>query len=211
MPPEGDLPGLTDSIAAYLDAWETFGEESFDAEELARRGDRTTETDLEGRLDAAVAYGLLGLDEEGRYRVRCSPDERVEDWQRAARSRMALLHRRVQEATGGGRDESAGAGDVLEYRGDRYLPVRLGPDPGVEESLDALVALLEGGDDVAGVAVLAPGEAAGEIQVVADRLCDDDAMAARSAPYRFEKENSEVVYGPDGDLEYRLYLLAEAA
>lgn len=217
MAPDPSLPRIDRCTELYLDVWDLFGERSFEPDEVARRlieherdvAALTGSDEPRRGLDLLVAYGLLERDDE-RYRVRCRPNENVEDWHRDVRPQLEAVHRRVgrlqrRRRDGPDSENEPGEGPVVRREGDTYVAIDVEEDAPFLEIAANVTESATRQPDTAGVALCAPADLAGAVQQLADRLCSADAMAEVGRP-RFEKVTSDVVGEHKDDLEYRLYL-----
>ena len=218
MTSEPSPPRIDVCAGLYLDIWTLFGEQPFESEDLARRlielerdiGPITGPNKPERHLDLLVAYGPLERDDDGRYRVRCSPEESVKEWQRDLRPQLEAVYKRIhqlkQRRTDDHHDEKGAQNTALVRReGKTYAGTDLDEDATFPEVVAELTDSMGQYPEADGVALRSPAALAGEVQQLADRLCSAEAMTDVDCP-RFEKENSDVVGEHKDDLEYRLYL-----
>jgi len=196
------LPAVEDCVDLYLRIHDHFGTATFTPERLA------DVTDHDGRsltrlLALLVAYGLLDQ-REGRYRVRCAPDDGVDRWRAAAASRGERLYRlvaRQESAT-----DASTHDDSLSHDGAAFASVYVDDTDDFDAVETALVDALTARPACDGVVLRAAGDLAATVQRVADRLCD---RGVDSRHWRFEKTATELVGVEKDHLEFRLFLRAE--
>lgn len=199
------LGALEGCLDRYVRAYERFGTDAFDASRLA--------TDAESAADEAAsdltllaAAGLLERIGDGRYRVRCTPDESVDAWREKLAPRLTLLHRRVREVrdatpTNGGGDD--GPGETLTYDGESFLGVSVSPETDRESLTDTLAAAYD--DSHAGVVLRVRADRATVAQRLADAL-EDGKLPDDAFDGRFEKVHTNLVGAHKDALEFRLYM-----
>lgn len=216
MASTNSLPRIDSCIALYLEAWALFDEQSFTSAELSRRiveQDQDTSAitgtnEPAGHLDLLAAYGLLRRDEEGRYRVHCTPAESAEEWGRKRRPQLETLRKRVTNQQEQRLDESErtdGRADLLRHEGAAYVSIDVEEGDPFKAVVEAVTEQLNGAYTARGIALCCPAAQAGEVQQFADRFCDS-ASTSESDVGEFEKVTSEVVGEHKDALEYRLYL-----
>jgi len=214
---ETHLPELTGHLELYLTVWETVGREEFTADELRRKtatkgadsGPWGDDQNLQESLDELVAYGLLDWYGDGRYRIRLTPEESLDEWIEKTVDRVTTLHEAVQSVTqkqdGRGSTETAQT-DTIQFEGTTYLRMAVAAGNSIEDVEQELTSLFEEQSDRNAVALTSPADDAAHVQHIADQLCDPKLMADRTNSYNFEKVTSQVLGTDPDNLEYRLYL-----
>lgn len=203
----GSLPAIDDCIEVYLTAHAAFGDEPFSTTDLTAHVDEHDfpEHDRERLLTLLVAYGLLEQFDGEQYRIRCLPDERVARWRDRSLERAETLHRLVAESTPrrGGALETAT--ELVRRDGDVFASVFVFDHDDLESvTATALPALSR--DDVTGIVLRTPGDAAGHVQQLADRLCSPEITDRTDLERPLEKGASDVVGDSKDHLEFRLFL-----
>lgn len=204
------LPAIDDCLETYLTAHAAFGDGSFSAGALEDH-DGTVESttpDLERRLALLVAYGLLEQLDADRYRVRCSPEDRPEQWRERATERAEMLHRLVSDLAADRRDstESDDANvELLEWNGESFASVFVSESDDAE-SVATRAATVLARTESAGIVLRTSGARAGRAQQIADQLCSDAIVDDTSLDRPFEKEGSDVVGDSKDDLDFRAFL-----
>lgn len=214
MAPPETFPEIENCIDLYVEAHDRYGTDVFEPDDLSRRsgsrgGDTGPPTDarsLTHLLDLLAAYGLLARHHDGRYRVRCAPEEDLGRWRENAVTRAESLYRRVHRTTGtSGDDATDDAGrETLRYDGSAFVSVRVTDAADLDSARDAIRTALDRHPDCAGLVVRSPGELATEVQRFADDLCG--ASTPATGGRTFEKEATDLVGGHKDDLEFRLFL-----
>lgn len=205
-----DFPRLNECADLYVAAYQSFGLEGFDAEEIdLGRG----EDQIKDLLDFAIAYGLLEKDEAG-YRVRIEPDASADRWETIAIERTQSIRQVVADrSTGAGLDHQGdpdgggGVSDehVIHHNGRRYASVFVSESEDFDSVVaDVVTALRTSGTD--GVVFRSAGELANRVQRFADRLCDADAVAGEPLSGPLQKAGSDVEGEDKNTLEFRLFL-----
>jgi len=211
------LPTIDDRIDLYLALWTTVGEEAFTVDSL-RRGDADdrdvpwaslTEGNLRDHLETLVALGLLDWQGDDRYRVRLSPEDSLDEWLEHTATRTSALYDAVETAAAERGDEDAvpDERDVVQFQGETFLRTTVTPELTFEDVAGDLTELLGQASDHDAAALCAPADEADHVQRIADRLCDDEAMADRRGPDCFEKVTTQVLGNDPDELEYRMYLV----
>ena len=210
------LPTITDRIDLYLALWDTVGNEAFSVEQL-RRGDlnhregalaNLADSDLRAHLETLVALGLLDWQGDDRYRIRLTPDDPLDAWLDRTAARTSELYEAVETAA---EDRDAPESptddrDVIRFGGETYLRTTVSPEVTSEDVAAELTELLGQASEHDTAALCAPADQADQVQRIADRLCDDAAMADRPGPDCFEKVTTQVLGNDPDELEYRMYL-----
>ena len=216
MASTNSFPRIDSCIALYIEAWALFDEQWFTSAELSHRTvdqgrDTSTITGTNepaDHLDLLVAYGLLRRDEEGRYRVHCTPAESAEEWGRKRRPQLETLRERVtnqQEQRTSETERNDGRTDLLRHEGAVYVSIDIEEGDPFRAVVEDVTGQLNGSYNASGIALCCPAAQAGEVQQFADRLCDS-ASTSGSDVGEFEKVTSEVIGEHKDALEYRLYL-----
>lgn len=219
MTSEPSLPRVDVCAELYVDVWDLFGEQPFDPDDLSRRLAEyerdicliTGSDEPERHLDLLAAYGLLERNDDGRYWIRCPPDESVERWHQALRPQLETVHEWVhrlkRRRTDDPDSDENGTEDAIVARrnGKPYASIDLDEDATFRAIVPELTESIDRHPDVAGVTLRSPAALTGDVQQLADRLCSAETMAEIDCP-RFEKVTSEVVGEHKNNLEYRLYL-----
>jgi len=201
MTDEDRLPALDECTELYLTAFEEFGTERFDADEITSEA---ATDDVERVLDLAVAYGLL--DQMGEaYEIAVEPDAPQRRWTATIISRMDRIRNSIESAwnSSGGvtqqgldvvQDETTFASVFLpEGEGEAYL--RRAMDETVSGETDGFV-------------LRTPATNASTLQRLADRLCSGEQRDQPTEYGRFEKESTDVIGSGKDSLEFRIYLVA---
>lgn len=207
------LPAIDDCIDLYVQVHSLYGEDTFEPEGLSRRSstrddwtDLPTDVDsLTRLLNLLTAYGLLDSRRDGRYRVRCAPNENLECWRSKAATRVESLYERVHR-TNSSRDASiATAGPETFYHGDEpFASVRVTDSADFKTVQTSIRAAVGERPDCAGIVLRSPGELAAEIQRFADVLCESEPTTGGERA--FEKVTTDLVGDDKNDLEFRLFL-----
>ncbi|PSP83012.1 hypothetical protein BRC83_08230 [Halobacteriales archaeon QS_1_68_17] len=205
------LPGLETCVAVYLDAWDAFGTDRFDAGTLrARRAGRSRDPAAdrphEHVLDLLVAYGLLAWHGGTAYSVRCAPDADREEWAKAAAGQAGVLYAEVQDRISGQSQGSADRDGTVRFRSETYVRVAVDPADEFRDVAATVRKRLAETRESGRVALVAPGTDAGHVQRIADRLCDRGEATAAGLGRHFEKVDSDVVSGTGEELTFRLFL-----
>jgi len=213
MTPSEQLPAIDACIDLYTRLYDRHGRAAFDPESLSRRsadGDEEPPGDesLPRLLDLLVAYGLLDRTREGRYRVRCAPDERLDRWQARTATRVETLHGLVPRTTSGspGRSPSGSGGgrETLRHAGDEFASVRVTGADDLDSVTIALREALAEAPSAVGVVLRSPGDLAADVQRLADEL--PSGVEVDDETWSFEKATTDLV-GEDKDhLDFRLFL-----
>lgn len=201
-----------DCLALYLHTWELLDDQAFTSAEVVERlvnHDRnieyiTQEDEPERHLNLLVAYGLLDRMDDGRYRIRCAPDDDLESWQERQAIRTEAIYQYVQRQQAD-RPMTGERSDHLQRHGATFTDVFIDAEIGFAELIAQIAASMEDTSDIDGVVLRAPAELTGHVQQLADDLCDREGTDdADRGP--FEKITADVVGEHKDDLEYRLYL-----
>lgn len=214
MPDTETLPDFDNCIDLYVQIHDLFGTDVFDTDDLSRRletRDTGSElpTDLRPMtrlLDLLSAYGLLDRLRDGRYRVRCEPDESLDRWRAKTATRVESIYERVHQTMGPYRDEpTVGSGrEELWNDGDAFVSIRLTDSTDLQSAQTFVQAAMKDRSECAGIVLCSPGELAAKVQRFADRLCEPAATA--SGEPAFEKVTTDLVGDDKDDLEFRLFL-----
>lgn len=214
MSPPETFPAIDACIDLYVTVHDRYGMDAFDPDDLSRRScTRDDGTNLPAdtrsltrRLDLLVAYGLLERRDDGRYRVRCAPEEGLDRWRIDATNRIEALYRRVHRAMGtSGDDPDDGGGRAqLRHDGAVFAGIRVSKPGDLDSAPSTVRAVLDEHPECAGIVFRSPGELAAEVQRFADELCDPSAAMVKGRT--FEKETTELVGDHKDDLEFRLFL-----
>lgn len=219
MASDDSLPNIGECATLFHQVCRTFTDEWFTVEELCKllRQEKNDErsheaNDLDDFLDLLVAYGLLQRDAKHRYRIRCRPGESATEWHANVEPQIEAIHRHIHTSERSGRTlvTSDKPKDVIPHKEETYLGIFIGEDTEFQELVTVLTELLKQDLDRASIVLRSNANEAATLQGIADRLHDPDVMAEKGCPYRFEKEDTEVVGEHKDDLEYRLFLTAES-
>lgn len=214
MPTTETLPAIDDCIDLYVQVHDLYGADVFDPDDMSRRvRTRVAGTDLPTDvrsltrlLDLLCAYGLLDRHHDGRYQVRCAPDESLDRWRAKTATRVESLHHRVDRATNPARDEPTGDSGraTLRHEGDAFASVRVSHPGDLDSARADIPTAMDEHPECAGIVLRSPGELAAAVQRFADELCDPEATA--SGVSAFEKVTTDLVGDDKNDLEFRLFL-----
>jgi len=214
MSPTETLPEIDECIDLYLHAHDFYGVDTFGVDDLSRRlGGREDGTDLPARtdsltrlLDLLTAYGLLDRHQDGRYRVRCEPDEGLDRWRASAATRVEALHRRVRRTVDLSPEERTRSPEpeTIRYDGNLFVSVLVKDAADLDAARADVRAAMDDHPEYGGVVLRSPGELAAEVQRFADELCEPAATPAGNR--RFEKVTTNLVGTDKDDLEFRLLL-----
>ncbi|HET7325145.1 MAG TPA: hypothetical protein VFJ06_12515 [Halococcus sp.] len=204
-------PAIDDCIDLYLHTWERFGERRFDVEQLVEqfvaRDIRFLDgkDDAQRRLDMLVEYGLLTHD-DGQYRIHCLPNEDLSAWRERTRSPEAI-YRLVQQAKRQRERESKpNSPETFEYEGEVFVSIPATEDTDRPDLTTAVATQTSQSSPFDGIVLRSPADQLGDIQQLADELCDAEAMVETDRFSRFEKVTSTIRGDHKDDLEYHLYL-----
>lgn len=206
------LPSIDDCIDLYAQIHDRYGDGTFDPDDLRRQSGTREETGVEDSqsltrlLDLLVAYGLLDRHSDGRYRVRCDPDETPDRWRAKASTRVESLYQRVQRTTTPSRDRPTDdtGPDTLSHEGDAFVSVYVTSTADLDSTRADVRTAADERPEFAGIVLRSPGELAGEIQRFADSLCGSEAPTGGERT--FEKVTTDLIGDDKNDLEFRLFL-----
>jgi hypothetical protein len=203
------FPQIENCIDLYLAIHDRYGTEMFHPDALAGWLDTHDSVDLPADvhfLDLLVAYGLLARHHDGRYRVRCAPDEDLDRWRTKAAIRVESLYQRVHRVTGssptGSTDEHGR--ERLQHDGEAFVSLRVTHPDDLDSTSATLRTVLDEHPECVGIVFRSPGELAAEVQRFTDGLCDLSMTA--TGERTFEKVTTELVGDHKDDLEFRLFL-----
>lgn len=221
---ESKLPGLSGCAETYADAWDHFGDESFDVDDLRKSLITETATRdssdiddvpgvsaLNSRLYRLAAFGLVKWFGKGRYQIWCAPDEDPNAWNKKIVDRVPELHERLKEEVESRErrtmeQKQGSEPKKIEYDGDDYLQAFVGKDTDLDGQAGYYYSVLDADQDVAGVVLCAYGRLVDHVDNLAEDICDDEKMAETMCPFRFEQVASDLHRNEDDELVYRVYL-----
>jgi hypothetical protein len=199
MPGTDTLPAVDDCVDLYLRIHDHFGTTAFSPNRLADSIDHDDADDgrsLAHLLELLVAYGLLDRPATDRFRIRCAPDDELEQWRAATIARTERLRRLVD-----GRADTPTGDDTLSHDGATFTSVRVDADADFDAVERAIAESAAAARD--GVVLRSPGDFAAAVQQFADRVCE---RGIPSRDWRFEKVTTDLVGDRKDALEFRLYL-----
>lgn len=214
MPTTETLPAIDSCIDLYVQVHDLYGAGAFDTDDLSRRlstlDDGTAlPTDVEPLtrlLNLLCAYGLLNRHRDGRYRVRCAPDESLDRWQAKTATRVESLYQRVHRTMNPSRDKPTGDSGrtALWHDGYAFASIHVTDSADLNSAQTSIQTAIDEHPECAGIVLRSPGELAAEVQRFADGLCEPAATA--SGERAFEKVTTDLVGDDKNDLEFRLFL-----
>lgn len=219
MAPEPKKPDIERITGRYIDAWDIFGGEIFDAgeleTELLRKRDPEDVPDedaIDQDLYRVAALGLVDWYGEGQYRVSISPEADSQQWDELVESQVSWVRGIVDEKFEERKEEEeekeivedTDEPEVMEYDGKRYMSAFVGPNSDLESQARYYQAALSPKNHD-GVVLRSYQEVANYTKKLAEKISNDDEMSSTDCVYRFELENEEMADVGD-DLEYRVFL-----
>lgn len=193
-------PRLKECIEVYQNAYERHGTDSFTVEQLSLEG---SEADLQRLLELATAYGLLEFDGT-TYRVSCDPDSTADCWESVIKRRTDKIRDMISDSVYHDEGESTEASELV-HEDKIFASIFVNKTDGFDSVVRSLENISRDGKD--GVVLRSPGDRAGAVQRIADRLCDPKEIEHTSVATPFQKEFTDVVGHEKDALEFRLFLL----
>lgn len=192
-------PRLKDCIEVYQNAYERHGTDSFTVEQLSLE---VGETDLQRLLELATAYGLLEFDGI-TYRVTCEPDSTADCWESVMKKRTAEIRDMISDSVNHDEGEMTEASELV-HDDKTFASIFVNKADGFDSVVRSLKNISRDGKD--GVVLRSPGDHAGAVQRIADKLCDPNEIERTSVATPFQKEFTDVVGYEKDALEFRLFL-----
>lgn len=211
MSREETLPSIDECIDLYRHIHRNFGDNKFQFTSLEASLKNSninkypsSKDKLLSQLHMAVAYGLLDSYGNNRYKVRVTPKESREIWQSKAVSRISNLYCQVhrEENLSASEPERLSDEKTVYCDGDPFVIIQMDQGFNFQELLNDIDSIVERNPENEGIVLQAPGDLAGKVQQVTDRLCDN---STENQPV-FEKVMTDLVGDEKDDLTFQVFL-----
>lgn len=209
--PTDSPPAINDCVDLYLHAWDQFGERYFSIEQLIETfsfdefGILEKKEEAQRHLDMLVNYGMLKHN-DGQYWAQCGPEEDLSTWREQVSSPEAI-YQLVQQAK---RQQNFEPGpdspEILKYEDESFVSLFADENTDKSDLITSAADKIDQPPASDGIVIRSPADQLGDIQHVADKLCDAKVMTEAGFSYRFEKVISNIRGEHKDDLEYHLYL-----